>query len=84
VQGSIEMGFANGGRVTIFAISYGADTKQLYRRQLGVMDARHPRLEFAFAPHPEASIFDIAVYISAPNCHNEVHLNQWRLQHSKR
>jgi hypothetical protein len=79
VQGSLEMWFFNSGSVTIFAICYGADMKQLYRRQLGVMDARHPRLEFAFAPHPEASTFDIAIYMSASRSYDKIIIKEWRL-----
>ena len=79
VQGSLEMGFLNSGSVTIFAISYGVDNKQLYRRQLGILDAFHPRLEFAFAPHPEASTFDIAIYMSASRSYDKIIINEWRL-----
>jgi hypothetical protein len=79
VRGCLETSLAHGPRATLFAISYGKDGKQIYRRQLGIVDAQYPALEFSFAPHPDAKVFDIAVYFSSPHCKSELVIKRWCL-----
>ncbi len=80
IQGTVKAQTADDASVAVFAISYSSDGKQIYRRRLGVLDAVRPRLDFSFAPHPDARVFDIALYMSASQYHGKVVLNQWHLE----
>lgn len=80
IRGDLEVRVPQGGSVTIFAISYGEDRKQIYRRKLGCVDSQNPTLEFSFAPHPESKAFDIMIYLPASRRKNELVLKHIQLQ----
>ena len=65
IKGSTVIEVSDTTNLTIYAISYSQSGKQIHRRNLGVIDATHPGLEFAFTAHPSASTIDFIVYVPA-------------------
>jgi hypothetical protein len=65
IKGSTVIEVSNTTNLTIYAISYSQSGEQIHRRNLGVIDATHPGLEFAFTAHPSASTIDFIVYVPA-------------------
>lgn len=65
IKGSASILILDTTNLSIYAISYCQSGKQIHRRNLGVIDATHPNLEFAFTAHPKASTIDFIVYVPA-------------------
>jgi hypothetical protein len=63
-------------RISVWAISYGGDGRQIYRKKVGTIGGPTSSTEFAFAPHPNGDRFDIAVHISKANTAVDIGLNK--------
>lgn len=79
IKGSIEADMPKMGSVTLFAISYGKNNKKIHQRQLGVLDGQRPHMEFAFAPHPDGALFDIALHMPTSRQTGDVKLKKCQL-----
>ncbi len=79
VRGSLKIQTEDKLRIAVFALNYDRKGKQMYRRQLGVLDRKQSCLEFAFAPHPEADVFDIALYMSKSQAVGSAAIEQCQL-----
>ena len=64
VKGHIVTPSNPNGAMTVWALTYGADGRQIHKRRLGALDKSRDMLDFAFAPHPSGERFDIAIHLS--------------------
>ena len=51
--------------LTFFLMSYNQSGELIYKRKLGVMELKHPFLEFSATPHPDAMFVDFIIYMPA-------------------
>jgi hypothetical protein len=65
ISGSIVLMVPISKALTIYAISYNSDGTAIHRRNIGVVDSEHPKLNYSCAPHPLAVRVDFIIYISA-------------------
>ena len=76
VAGAIQAEIDAAGRIGVFGLSYGADGKWIHRRRLGAMNRSRRHLVFAFATHPDAVRFDIALKLLPTDAPVEVRLRE--------
>lgn len=81
VKGEISIIVKGEGSISIFGINYNQEGKQIYRRRLGALDSHYSHLDFAFDPRPDATRFDIALYMSGSMKPDSACLTKWRLVH---
>jgi hypothetical protein len=80
VGGSISMSISNLTNIVIYAISYSESGKQLFKRNLGVLDNQNQYLQFAFTLHPQAKTFDLIAYVPKNKNDGSFTLNSWQLE----
>ena len=79
-SGSCELDADLAATTTLWALSYGRDGHQIHKRKLGTIESSHPKLKFAFSPHPEATRFDVAIYFPASKTASTVKFHDINLE----
>ncbi|WP_067563820.1 sulfotransferase [Halofilum ochraceum] len=81
IQGELRKEAPRNSCVTIWALSYAKDGKQIYKRRIGVLDKNRESIKFAFAPHPSSHRFDVALHISKSESASKVDLGGLELRY---